>query len=172
MSLLLTVSRMVATALAGLYAGGVLFVVIAPSVARMPGAAYVTYWQALNADYGRAMPPFLLAGIGVTLVASALSWQRGWPAFGACTAALILLVATVALTVAGMEPLNRIANGWDPAQPPAGWHEIRQRWLGLHLLRAVLALAAFACLIAAQGLDHDRPAPLNRTDLPLESNVP
>ena len=154
MSLVLIVSRMVALLLVGVYTGGVCFVVIAPSVARMPGPAYVRYWQALNVDYGRGMPPLLLAAVAAMAVASFLSWRRGWLVPGASSAALILVILTIVLTLAGLEPLNRIADAWDPDQLPADWQESRQRWLHLHLVRTALALAAFACLIIAQGFDH------------------
>ncbi|MFI6708952.1 anthrone oxygenase family protein [Nonomuraea sp. NPDC050478] len=153
MSLALSASRMVALLLVGVYAGGVLFVVLAPSVGRIPGPAYVRYWQALNADYGQRMPPLLLISVAALLVVTVLSWQRGWLVFGLSAAALILVVLTVALTVAGMEPLNQAANAWDPDALPAGWDEIRQRWLNLHLVRTGLALAAFACLIVARTAD-------------------
>ncbi|WP_328807774.1 DUF1772 domain-containing protein [Nonomuraea antri] len=156
MSLVLGASRMVALLLVGLYAGGVFFTVIAPSVARMPGAAYVRYWQALNADYGRAMPPLLLAGIAAMIVAAVLSWRSGWPVFGVTVAALVLVIATVVLTLAGLEPVNRIADAWDPDRLPADWPELRRRWSNLHLVRTGLAVAAFACLIVAQALDRGR----------------
>ncbi|WP_336204004.1 DUF1772 domain-containing protein [Nonomuraea sp. LPB2021202275-12-8] len=156
MSLTLTVSRTVALLLVGVYAGGVVFVVIAPSVSRLPGSAYVRYWQALNVDYGRGMPPMLLTGIAVLLVVAVLSWSRGWLVFGLTVAALILVILTVVLTLAGMEPLNRTANTWDPDRLPAGWQEIRQQWFNLHLVRTALALAAFACLIVAQGADRSQ----------------
>lgn len=127
--------------------------VLAPSVSRIPGPAYVRYWQALNADYGRHMPPLLLISVAALLVVAVLSWQRGWLVFGLSTAALILVALTVTLTVAGMEPLNQVANAWDPDALPDGWDGIRQRWFNLHLVRTGLALAAFACLIVAQTAD-------------------
>ncbi|MEU4572698.1 anthrone oxygenase family protein [Nonomuraea sp. ATR24] len=154
MSLALTASRTVALSLVGLYAGGVLFVVLAPSVGSLPGPAYVRYWQALNVDYGRAMPPLLLTGIAATLVTSALSWPRGWLTLGLSSAALLLVILTVALTLTGLEPLNRVVDTWNPDKLPADWHEIRQRWLNLHLVRTVLAVAAFACLLTAQAIDR------------------
>ncbi|RSN05159.1 DUF1772 domain-containing protein [Nonomuraea sp. WAC 01424] len=146
---------MVASLLVGLYAGGVVFVVLAPSVARLPGPAYVRYWQALNVDYGRAMPPLLLAGVAALIVVTALSWRRGWVVLGVSTAALIMVILTVVLTLTGLEPLNRVADAWDPDLLPADWHESRRRWLNLHLVRTALALAAFACLIAVQTFDRD-----------------
>ncbi|MEV4548789.1 DUF1772 domain-containing protein [Nonomuraea wenchangensis] len=153
-SVVLTASRMLALLLIGLYAGGVAFVVLAPSVARLPGPAYVRYWQALNVDYGRAMPPLLLAGIAALVVAAALSWRSGWFAFGLTVAALILVILTVALTLTGLEPLNRLADAWDLDLLPVDWEEIRRRWLSLHVVRTALALAAFACLITVQTFDR------------------
>ncbi|MEU5869096.1 DUF1772 domain-containing protein [Nonomuraea sp. NPDC047529] len=145
---------MVATLLIGLYAGGVAFVVLAPSVARLPGPAYVRYWRALNVDHGRAMPPLLPAGIAALIVVTALSWRRGWFAFGAGAVALILVILTVVLTLAGLGPLNRMADAWDPDLLPADWQEIRGRWQNLHLVRTGLALAAFVCLLTVQTFDR------------------
>ncbi|MEU8360177.1 DUF1772 domain-containing protein [Nonomuraea sp. NPDC048882] len=154
MSAILTASRMIALLLIGTYAGGVVFTVLAPSVGRMPGPAYVTYWQALNVDYGRAMPPLLLAAIAASLVAAALSWRHGRLVFGLSVAALVLVVGTVVLTLAGLEPINGIVDGWTPDQLPAGWEESRRQWSDLHLVRTALALTAFGCLIVAQGVDR------------------
>ncbi|MET8863502.1 DUF1772 domain-containing protein [Nonomuraea sp. NPDC004580] len=155
MSSVLAASRMVALLLVGLYAGGVVFVVLAPSVARLPGPAYVRYWQALNVDYGRAMPPLLLTGIAALTIVAVLSWRRGWFSFGVSAAALILVILTVALTLTGLEPLNRMVDAWDPDLLPADWHESHRRWLTLHFIRTALALAAFACLIIVQAFDRD-----------------
>ncbi|MGW3342932.1 DUF1772 domain-containing protein [Nonomuraea rubra] len=156
-SLALTVLRAAGLALVGLYAGGVLFVVIAPSVARLPGPAYVRYWQALNADHGRTMPPLLLTTVAILLVAAVISWRHGRLVFVLGAAAVILVVLTIVLTVAALEPLNQLANTWDPDRLPAGWDESRERWARLHLVRTALALAAFACLITAQFLDRSHP---------------
>ncbi|MFB4266442.1 DUF1772 domain-containing protein [Nonomuraea sp. GTA35] len=157
MSLALTVLRAAGLAMVGLYAGGVLFVVIAPSVTRLPGPAYVRYWQALNADHGRTMPPLLLATVAVLLVAAVISWRHGRLVFGLGVAALILVALTIVLTVAALEPLNQLANTWVADRLPVGWHESRRQWSHLHLVRTALALAAFGCLITAQVIDRSHP---------------
>ncbi|MBB5630214.1 DUF1772 domain-containing protein [Sphaerisporangium krabiense] len=128
---------------------------LAPSVVRLWGPAYVRYWQALNVDYGRAMPPLLLTGIAALIVVTALSWRRGWFALGVSAAALIMVILTVVLTLTGLEPLNRAVDAWNPDPLPADWQETRRRWLNLHLVRTALALAAFACLITVQAVDRD-----------------
>ena len=73
MHMLRPMLRAAALALLGLFAGGVYFVVIAPSLGRLPGDAYVRYWQALNLDYGQAMPPLLLTCMGLILATAILS---------------------------------------------------------------------------------------------------
>jgi hypothetical protein len=150
MSVTLAVARVVALLLTGLYAGGVLFVVLAPSLTRLPGEVYVPYWQALNTDYGRAMPPLLLTCLAAQAVTVALSWRTGGWFLGLSLAALVLVVLTVVLTVVGMEPINRAVDAWDADRLPADWAEIRARWSGRHLIRTALALTAFGCLLAAQ----------------------
>ncbi|NUR88072.1 MAG: DUF1772 domain-containing protein [Nonomuraea sp.] len=171
---ILVAARVVASLLVGLYAGGVFFVVLAPSVGRLPGPAYVGYWQALNADYGRAMPPLLLTAVVALAVVTVLSWGRGGLVLHLSVAALVLVIGTVVLTLAGLEPLNRIADAWDPGRLPADWEESRRRWSSLHLVRTVLAVAAFACLVAAQAVDSARTggaAPEGRGAAPVAGEV-
>lgn len=147
---ILTVTR----ALALLYAGGVLFVVLAPSTGQLPGPAYVRQWQALNTDYGRVMPPLLLTSVLALVATTVLSWHHGRFVLVLGASALVLVVLTVVLTVVAMEPLNRIADSWDPDRLPVTWQQVRQSWASLHLVRTVLAVAAFACLTISQAVDR------------------
>ena len=149
-----SLTRALALLLVGLYAGGVLFVVLAPSTGRLPGSAYVRHWQALNTDYARVMPPLLLTSVLALTVTAVLSWHRDWWTFTLGVGALVLVVLTIVLTVAEMEPLNRIADSWDPEHLPPNWPQVRQRWAHLHLVRTGLAVTAFACLIVAQVRDR------------------
>ena len=151
--LALQVTRGASLFLVGLYAGGVLFTVLAPSLADLPGPAYVRYWQALNDDYGRTMPVLLLTAIVCTLVAAVLSRGRGGLVLGLSVLALLLLVSTVVLTLTQMEPLNRLADSWNPDHLPADWSETQKSWLSWHAVRTAVGMAAFASLLAAQTLD-------------------
>ena len=150
----LTVTRSIALLLVGLYAGGLLFVVLAPSAGRLPGSAYVRHWQALNTDYGRVMPPMLLTSVLALIITTALSGHRGALVFALSAGALVLVVLTIVLTVVVMDPLNRLADSWDPDHLPPTWPEVRHRWAALHLVRTLLAVAAFAGLTLTQVIDH------------------
>jgi Domain of unknown function (DUF1772) len=134
--------------LCGAYMGGVVCFVLAPSVWRLPGPVYVRYWQALDHDYGRVMPVMLLPCLLLLVAMSALSWQRGALALTLALAATVLLGLAVAVTLTQMEPLNRVADSWDPDHLPAGWTSVRDQWLRWHFLRTGLSVAAFLCVLA------------------------
>lgn len=152
------VVRATALLLLGSYAGGVLFAVLAPRVYELPGPAYVRYWQAVNLDYGAAMPVLLLSCVALLIATSVLSVPRGRLVSGLDVAATLLVVGTIVLTLTRMEPLNDIGDAWDPDALPAGWAATVDAWRNLHLVRTVLAVAAFALLLASQALDVRVPA--------------
>ena len=90
------------------------------------------------------MPPLLLTCAVLLLATSALSYGRSrWLTAGV----LLLVLATIALTVTQLEPLNRLADTWDADSPPAGWAATRDRWLTLHAVRTVIAVVAFVALL-------------------------
>ncbi|WP_432044183.1 anthrone oxygenase family protein [Streptomyces cadmiisoli] len=153
--MLLTVTRLAATLPVGLFAGGTLFMVLAPSLMRLPASSYVPYWQALNTDYGRAMPPLLLGALALLVTTSVLSYRRGPLVFGLTVAAVLLVVAVVVLTVVQLEPLNRLADTWTAQQQPADWADVRRQWWNLHIIRTVLAMLALIVLLAAQAADRE-----------------
>lgn len=159
---LLRITRSASTLVVGLYAGGVLFFSLAPSVGRLPAASYVPYWQALNADYARAMPPLLLLGLALLLVTCALQFRHGRLNFCLTVAATILIAAAIALTVTQLEPLNQLANNWSVDRLPGDWKDIRGRWWDLHTVRTALAVCAFVALLVTGARDKVQPAPTHQ----------
>ncbi|GGO70056.1 DUF1772 domain-containing protein [Nonomuraea cavernae] len=151
---LLEVARTGATLLLGLFAGGLVFTVLAPSLRSLPGSAYVRYWQALNTDYRRAMPVLLLTCLVLLLATCVASYPRGRLGFWLVVAATLLLVATIALTLTALDPLNQLADSWDADRPPAGWADVRLRWWTLHLVRTAMATLGFVALLIAQVVDR------------------
>lgn len=150
--------RALATTLVALYTGGVFFVVIAPSVTRLPADAYTRWWQAMNTDMRRTMPPLLLTCLGLLVLTAVLGYGRSRPAFVTAVVAVALIVVTIGLTVSRLEPLNAIGDAWDPDAPPADWTEVRDRWQRLHLVRTVLALLTLATLLAAPVAERAAPS--------------
>ncbi|GAA4585895.1 hypothetical protein GCM10023194_30060 [Planotetraspora phitsanulokensis] len=151
---LLNVARTGAALLLGLFAGGLVFTVLAPSLRSLPGPAYVRYWQALNVDYGRAMPVLLVTCLALLLTTCVVSYQRGWLVFWLGIAALLLLAATIVLTLTKLDPLNQLANSWNADEPPADWADVRLQWWTLHAVRTAMATLAFLALLVAQVADR------------------
>ncbi|GAA4557551.1 DUF1772 domain-containing protein [Planotetraspora kaengkrachanensis] len=152
---LLVIARTGAVSLLGLFAGGLVFTVLAPSLRALPAPAYVRYWQALNVDYGRAMPVLLLTCLALLLATCAMSFPRGRLVFWLTIVALLLLVATIVLTLTRLDPLNQLANSWDADQPPTDWADVRLRWWALHGVRTAMATLAFFALLIAQAADGE-----------------
>ncbi|GAA1030379.1 hypothetical protein GCM10009557_22130 [Virgisporangium ochraceum] len=165
------VVRALATALVALYAGGVFLVVVSPGVTGLPADAYTRWWQAMNTDMGRAMPPLLLTCVGLLTLTAVLGYGRSTPAVVAAVVAILLIAATIGLTVTRMEPLNALGDTWNPEAPPADWTEVRDRWQRLHLVRTVLALLTLATLLAAHVVERAPVAPERAPVLPARSPV-
>ncbi|GAB2947699.1 hypothetical protein GCM10027280_40540 [Micromonospora polyrhachis] len=155
---LLQIVRAGGTLLLGLFTGGMFCFLLAPSLRELPAPAYIRYWQALNTDYPRTMPPLLLTCLALLLVAGVLSYRRGWWVFGLTGGAALLVAATVVLIVAQMEPINHVVNTWSPDAPPLDWTELWDRWWRLHYVRTVLVLVAFAAMLTVQVIDRPHPA--------------
>lgn len=146
---LLQITRSLSTLVVGVYAGGVLLFSLAPSVGRLPAESYIPYWQAINTDYARAMPPLLLSGLALLIASCALLLGERRRVFWLTLVATVTIAATIVLTITQLEPLNQLANSWRADQLPADWEDVRDHWWALHTARTVLAVTAFATLLVA-----------------------
>ncbi|MFJ4654532.1 anthrone oxygenase family protein [Nocardia sp. NPDC088792] len=143
--------------LVGIYMGGVVCFVLAPSVTHLDAHAYISFWQAENHDYGRVMPILLLTCLATVVASAAMGARHGRRVWIFELGAATLIGAAILVTVTRMEPLNHQANSWDPDNPPADWETIRSHWLAWHDLRTAFAVAAFtSLLIARTALDTPR----------------
>ena len=72
-------------------------------------------------------------------------------------APFVLTALGLVLTVAGpllvsrllSEPIYDVILGWDPADLPAGWQAVRDRWVALNWVRGACTWVAFALFLAA-----------------------
>jgi uncharacterized membrane protein len=102
--------------------------------------------QALTRRLGAIMPVYMtIALLAVIAVAVVLIGDDG---FGFALAAALALGAMLALTLTRNVPLNQQTMAFPPDGDAYAWEAIRRPWERLHVLRVVLDLAAFACLIA------------------------
>ena len=67
------------------------------------------------------------------------------------TALGLVLTVTGPLLVSRLrsEPTYDVILGWDPADVPADWQDVRRRWIALNWVRGVCVWVAFALFLAA-----------------------
>jgi len=90
-----------------------------------------------------AIPMRILMPSGILLVLLSL-WltkEKGRPGFKLGVLALILLVATLLITLLVLVPIDNAIKEWDVV--PGDFNEIRSKWKNFHALRTFLSLASF-----------------------------
>jgi uncharacterized membrane protein len=114
---------------------------VVPALAAMPAARYIEVHRLLGKGYHPAMPVIVTAAVLVEggLVAIAPSG----PARVVHAASLVLLIGVQLVSHLSMEPVNRRVRALAPGSVPPDWHDPRRPWSAWHLVRTMLALAAF-----------------------------
>jgi uncharacterized membrane protein len=75
------------------------------------------------------------------------------------SAALVLMVGALVITLAVNVPIDYQIASWTTATLPSDWTAIRDRWEFYHGLRTLLSLAALACLFVSTLSTGSRYAP-------------
>jgi hypothetical protein len=147
--MVLDLMRAGALLLLGCYAGGLLIFILAPGIAALPGDAFTLYWQACNHDYGTRAPIVVLTCSFFLAATCALMIGQDWAILAPALFALVLLVGSIIITLTRMEPLNRIANTWNPGALPSDWACARDRWLSWQRIRTAVTVVSFVSLLAS-----------------------
>ena len=108
---------------------------------------WVIEHQVMDALFRRVLPTWWNLTALALIVSAVLT--RG-SARGLFTAAAVLMVAALVVTVRVEVPMNRAIALWNSAAPPADWAAVRDRWLLFHLFRTCCGTLAF--LFAQAGL--------------------
>lgn len=134
--------------------GIAVYLFLAPCYDKLSGRTFVEFFQAID-PYMKSRAPLLsLAQVALALPLLGLL-ADGWTGLPFCLtlASLLMAVAGMIIAVRGNVPLNRRMARWSPADPPAGWVQVRDRWLRLHALRGAAETGAFVLLLAAALID-------------------
>jgi uncharacterized membrane protein len=93
-----------------------------------------------------AVPMRIIMPSGILLVALSLwlSRQKRTTGFYAGVLSLILLIATLLITVLILVPIDNALKEWATTIPP-DFEQIRHKWKTYHAIRTFLSLASFAC---------------------------
>lgn len=151
-----------AVLLSGLFAGFLVTVLVVECSVRSEDAAVYTQVRLIELEHLDDLATALLlpALLAVSLMTVSAFRHRGARRWLAGTA-LVLLAATLVISVSISVPINTMQQGWSVAAPPANWADIRDRWQLAHAARTTTSMLAFLVLIALR--PSHRPAPIRAT---------
>jgi uncharacterized membrane protein len=109
-------------------------------------AGFIRITQILSKNLGPVMR-FLLPGCILMMIIAACLYQPTSPVYLSLPA-IILIIASLIITVAVEVPIVKSVEQWTAATLPANWQAKRDRWIKFHLYRVLAGLTAFALWIA------------------------
>ncbi len=141
----------------GLFLAGILageeFIVrwgVQPAITALEDRAHIVSRIALVKRLKVVVPsiivPTVLVAIAVVIVGGT------GPGVVFRWAGLLALVAFVLLSFLGTVPINIRVNDWQVDAPPDDWRAVVTRWETIDVFRALAAIVAFACFLAAVAL--------------------
>ena len=138
-----------AVLLSGLFAGFLVTVQVLEFSMRSENAAVYTQVRLIELKHLDDLATALLlpAILAVSILVLSTFRHRGARRWLAGTA-LLLLAATLVISVSISVPINTMQQGWSAADPPADWAEVRDRWQLAHVARTATSMLAFLVLIA------------------------
>jgi uncharacterized membrane protein len=135
---------------------------------QLSAPTFLTIGHQMIHNLGTPMAILLPLALLNALVGLALLWPQGPTArFWWLAAGFLLLVATLAITLAVEVPIDRQIQAWTAATLPADWRSIQARWERWHTLRTFLSIAAVvAATISATIAAPPTQPPSNHADPP------
>jgi uncharacterized membrane protein len=117
-------------------------------ITDLTATQYTAMHQMRDKTFSKVMPLLALTTLALVLIGTAIGLPSGAPRVLG-TAALLLLVTDIALTLSRQRPLNEQVQSWTETAIPGDWGHVRDRWAFHHHVRTGLVIAAFASLLAA-----------------------
>lgn len=139
----------IAATVVGLMVGVELAValVVNPILLRLPTEAGLAGRAHGARMLGRAMPFWYVGSLVLVVALAASSW--GTTASWAALVGAALLAVSVVMSIVLLVPINNRSMTWTPDDRPDDWREQQRRWDGLHSVRVVIIVAAFAFVSGA-----------------------
>lgn len=114
------------------------------------------------------MAVLMIAAIVVGLAAAVLLFRMGSTTAGwLATAALLLMIGVLVITLAVEVPIDNEIKIWTTATLPDDWQEIRARWSTFHTVRTFLSLGTVAAAVGGALMLSPLRRTEPRTRLPL-----
>ena len=120
------------------------------SMAAITAGTFLEVGRLMIANLGGPMSVLMPAALLSALVLSVLLFRgQQTRANLFASAALVLMVVALAITLAVNVPIDRQIQSWTTATLPPDWKVIRDRWEFYHGLRTLVSLTALSCLFAS-----------------------
>lgn len=135
------------------------------SMSEITSGTFLEVGRLMIANLGGPMSVLMPAALLSALVLCVLLFRgRHRRANLFASAALVLMVVALVITLVVNVPIDRQIQSWATAALPSDWQAIRDRWEFYHGLRTLVSLAALACLFAST-LSTAWPGALDRQAL-------
>jgi uncharacterized membrane protein len=140
----------VAVLFSGLFAGFLTTVLVVEATLRDYGSAVYTQVRLIElAHLDDLATALLLPAIIASVVLAVAAFRRhGSSRWGPLTA-VVLLLATLVISVSISVPINTAQASWSVVAPPADWSAVRDRWQLAHVARTITSVLAFVLLTVA-----------------------
>lgn len=148
-ALVQTTSAFTAVLFSGLFAGFLTTVLVFEASLRGFGAAVYTQARLIELEHlddlaTALLMPAILASAALTLTTIRRPGGGRWLTL----IAVLLLLATLAISASISVPINTAQQGWSVLTPPSDWADVRDRWQLAHVARTTTAALAFVLLTA------------------------
>ena len=132
------------------------------SIAGITPGTFLEVGRLMIANLGGPMSVLMPAALLSALVLCVLLFRgRQTRANLFASAAFVLMVVALVITLLVNVPIDRQIESWTTSTLPPGWQAIRDRWEFYHGLRTLVSLAALTCLFAST-LSIARPSAPDR----------
>jgi len=140
----------VAVLFSGLFAGFLTTVLVVEATLRGYGSAVYTQVRLIELAHLDDLATALLLPAILTSVALAVAaFRRHGSSRWLPLTAVVLLLATLVISVSISVPINTAQASWSVVAPPADWSAVRDRWQLAHVARTTTSVLAFVLLTVA-----------------------
>ena len=140
----------VAVVFSGLFAGFLTTVLVVEATLRGYGSAVYTQVRLIElAHLDDLATALLLPAILTSVVLAVAAFRRHGSSRWLSLTAVVLLLATLVISVSISVPINTAQASWSVVAPPADWSAVRDRWQLAHVARTTTSVLAFVLLTAA-----------------------
>jgi uncharacterized membrane protein len=140
----------IAVLFSGLFAGFLTTVLVVEATLRGYGSAVYTQVRLIElAHLDDLATALLLPAIIASVVLAVAVFRRHGSSRWVPLTAVVLLLATLVISVSISVPINTAQASWSVVAPPADWSAVRDRWQLAHVARTTTSVLAFVLLTVA-----------------------